>query len=170
MNLLFCDKVSHMGEDEYFNLMLHPHLQSMYLADVFVYAYRWGGITCRYNPYLAELFDFGDIRLKLLDKYEYRQGYQLLFIEYRNILNTELVQRIHMLGHSICKLIEYVENELDSRYLVGRMRNHYQHDNAPSVLVPILEHNVEAIVNNVFTMARSTRRRYQIKRILSHLI
>lgn len=95
---LFDDDITFMGEDEFFNFKLFPYLASMFISDKIVYVYRWGGGTTHFNPHFNELFHFSDIRINYLDKFKYEKGYQPLFVEYKNMLVTESVQRIHYLG------------------------------------------------------------------------
>ena len=168
---LFDRRVSHMGEDELFNLMLFPHLKSIFVTDEPVYAYRYGGVTCGYNKHLTELFDFADLRVDLLDRYGYEKGYSPLFVEYRNVLNSELMQRIQHLRQREPELKTYVEEELCRRYVVRRMKEHYKNQmtKMPTALQLIINHDVEAICQRAVLMARAQRKRYYLKRSLKTL-
>lgn len=82
------------SEDEIFNMLLFPHLRSMYMLDYVGYNWRWGGITSgrlannveRTIKLLTFVLDFYEQRLQLLDLYQYERGYQFLTIELVNYL------------------------------------------------------------------------------------
>ncbi len=167
---LFDKNCLHMGEDEYFNLILFPHLKSIYVTDKIVYTYRFGGITSVYNRYLKELFYFGDIRLKLLDKYRYTQGYGPLYVEYKNILYSELLQRIRYLKQDKDTLVEYIEKELNNRYLVQRMIAYYAKNDCPVNMKPIVEKDSEKLYNQTKGLEEADKMRFLIKKILLHIL
>lgn len=156
-----------MGEDEFFNVMLFPYLRSLYVTDIFVSVYRWGGMTCRYNKYLAGLFDFSDMRIKLLDRFSYERGYYYLFIEYKNILYSELLQRIQYLHQDKETLIEYIGAELSSRYLVERMKEYFN-DDCPSYMRPLVNDDYESIYLHTLDLAMADRKRFMLKKIFSY--
>ena len=156
-------------EDEFFNVMFHPYLSSLYLSEIPVCIYRYGGITCRFNPKLTELFDFSDIRIKLLDKYRYERGYIPLFIEYKNILYGELLQRIQYLHQDKKDLLKYISTEISNRYLVKRMRDYLKND-IPEGLRPIIFDDYEIICANAFNLAKKNRFRFLIKKAIAFII
>ena len=158
-----------MGEDEFFNVMLFPYLRSLYVTDVLVSVYRWGGMTCKYNKYLTGLFDFSDMRIKLLDRFNYEKGYYFLFIEYKNVLYSELLQRIQYLHQDKETLIEYIRAELSNRYLVKRMKELYN-TNCPESLKPLVEDDYEEIFTHALGLAKANRWNFLIKKILHRLI
>lgn len=157
-----------MGEDEYFNVMLFPYMKSLYVTDKMIYVYRWGGMTSRYNKNLSGLFDFSDIRIKLLDKYNYKKGYNFLFIEYKNILYSELLQRIQYLRQDKDTLIEYIRTELNNRYIVKRMKEYYNGD-CPDYMRPLIEDDYESIYLRAVDMSKANRWRFVLKEVLSHV-
>lgn len=157
-----------MGEDEYFNVMLFPYINSLYVTDKMIYVYRWGGMTSRYNKNLSGLFDFSDIRIKLLDKYNYKKGYNFLFIEYKNILYSELLQRIQYLRQDKDTLIEYIRTELNNRYIVKRMKEYYN-GNCPDYMRPLIEDDYESIYLRAVDMSKANRWRFVLKEVLSHV-
>jgi len=167
---LFDKNCLHMGEDEYFNLKLFPFLKSVYVSDKIVYTYRFGGITSAYNRYLAELFYFGDVRLKLLDKYQYAKGYSSLYVEYKNILYSELLQRIQYLRQDKDTLVGYIEKELNDRYLVQRMIAYYAKNDCPDNLKPIVEMDYEKIYAHTKELEEADKMRFQIKKLLLRIL
>ena len=166
---LFIDQISHMGEDELFNVLLHPYLKSIYIIDDPYYVYRYGGITCHYNKFLSELFNFSDIRINLLDKYQYTEGYNFLFVEYKNILNSEICQQIIYNNASYEDCIRYIENEINQRYLVMRMREYIRTHVVNSSLLPIIHSDCNKILNNAYSTIKTNKKRILIKHILHYI-
>lgn len=123
---LFTTPHLHFGGDEAFNLLLLPFLKSVYSIKDNVYLYRWGGLTSGFNSHLSELLDFSDFRITLLDKYHYNKGYSPLFIEYVNVLLSHVVQLIEYKQQGEGAIIQWLETELNTRYIVSRMRSYYQ--------------------------------------------
>lgn len=123
---LFSEIVRSMGEDEYFNLMLHPYIKSMYICNTHVYVYRYGGITSKYNPHITELFYFSDYRLHLLDQYQYVKGYNALFSEYKNYLFTDICQRMEYRHESKEQISQFLQEELGRRAVFKRMLPYYK--------------------------------------------
>lgn len=164
---LFDKDCLHMGEDEYFNLMLFPYLNTLYVIDKVIYYYRFGGITSSYNKYLTELFYLGDIRVKLLDKYNYLKGYGPLFKEYKNILFSELLQRIMYKHPNKQDLKEYITDELNTRYLVSRMQDYYKNNPCPDYMRPVVEKDIDYIYSHAMELKRTKRKRFFITKVLS---
>lgn len=82
------------SEDEIFNMLLFPHLRSMYMLDYVGYNWRWGGITSgrlaatvkREMKMLSFVMDFYDQRMGLLEKYSYDKAKRPLTVELVNYL------------------------------------------------------------------------------------
>lgn len=167
---LFDKDCLHMGEDEYFNLMLFPYLNTLYVIDKVVYYYRFGGITSSYNKHLTELFYFGDVRVKLLDRYHYLKGYGPLFIEYKNVFFSELLQRIQYKHPNKQDLKEYITDELNTRYLVSRMQDYYKNNPCPDYMRPVVEKDIDYIYSHAMELERANRKRFLIKKVLSFFL
>lgn len=90
---------SDYSEDLIFNMNLFPHLRSMYMLDYVGYNWRWGGITGgrlapsvqRTVKLLSFVLDFYDMRLALLEKYNYEKGKYPLTVEFVNYLIGNIV-------------------------------------------------------------------------------
>lgn len=83
-----------MGEDEYANLMMFPHWDSIYICDYVGYNYRFGGMTSRYNPHLLpDIHKLYSVRRKCIEEYQVPTYRRWLDIEMKNILKSELIQR-----------------------------------------------------------------------------
>jgi len=86
------------SEDEIFNMMLFPHLRSMYMLDYVGYNWRWGGITSgrlaatikRVIKLLTFVMNFYDRRMQLIVQYNYEKAKRPLTIELVNYLISEI--------------------------------------------------------------------------------
>lgn len=90
---------SDYSEDLIFNMMLFPHLESLYFIDYIGYNWRWGGITSgrlvmnqkRVFKLLDFVKEFYSRRFALLSEYKYEKGYSYLTIELVNYLYDNIV-------------------------------------------------------------------------------
>lgn len=164
---IFCEPRLHMGEDEAFNLQLFPHIKTALLIDEKVYVYRWGGLTSGYNRYLPELLDFCDFRINLLDKYRYSAGYQPLFIEYVNVVVSHIVQSLSFGKMTGPEAKAWVAEEIESRYLVRRMRQYYtdSETKVPSKCRMVLSLDYEAVMALAKGVLKKNRFVFLIKKI-----
>ena len=142
---LFSDTIRTMGEDEYFNLMLHPYINSMYVSNKHIYVYRYGGGTSKYNPHLYELYKFSDIRLHLLDQYKYAQGYDTLFIEYKNYIFSDICQRMEYQHDSKAQICSFLKEELGKRKIFKRMQSFYEGESTSEEMDALLSQDTEKI-------------------------
>lgn len=102
-----------MGEDLYFNLELFPRLQKIYIDDYIGYNYRFGGMTTRYNknllPNLKVLYS---IKKKKIEQYKYDKASDYIRIELKNILISDIKQRILFKYGSQEHIIHQISKEL----------------------------------------------------------
>lgn len=129
-NTSLCSRdIRFMGEDQYFNLMLFPFVQSVCLIDDVVYIYRVGGGTFGLNRHFKDLFVFSEKRLELLDESGFEKGYKTLFIEYVNCFYHYAAQ-LYKFGHlKKEEIIAFYKEELSKRNeFIARM-NVFFHDN-----------------------------------------
>lgn len=167
-SFLYHRNFSRFGEDIFFNLMLFPYLKSLYVLEKPVCIYRYGGMTSRYNENFKALFNLSDVRVKLLDKYNLKEGYKLLFIEYKNYIYSELLQRIQYLHQDKNTLIDFLRVELNNRYSVKRMKEFYN-DACPDSLKPLIEDDYESIYLHAVDMAEANKWRFMLKKVLTHI-
>ncbi len=138
----------HMGEDEAFNLNVFPYISSLFCLDRNVYNYRVGGLTSKLNRFLTDLLDFGDYRIGLLDSYNYSSGYTPLFIEYVNILISQIQQSLEYRILTRQEAIAWLNEELDKRYLVQRMDSFFLHNSdCPKKCKMVISRDVDEIVS-----------------------
>ena len=122
---LYSPEIQLMGEDQFFNLKLFPYIQSMYRIDETVYIYRYGGGTFGFNKNFSQLFASSDKRLKLLDQYNYSQGYEPLFAEYVACFYHHAAQLIHYKKADKSGVIDYFKQEMAQRELMPRLFEYY---------------------------------------------
>lgn len=84
-----------MGEDLAYNIQLFPHLERIYILNEIGYNYRMGGVTGRYNPHLLpDLKRLYLLKEELIDKYQYYKAHDWIRFELKNVLKTDICQRI----------------------------------------------------------------------------
>ncbi len=168
-NDLFSNDIVHIGEDEYFNLLLHPYVESMFFSSEPIYVYRFGGITTHYNPYLQELLDFSDFRLNLLDLYQYSKGYGPLFNEYTNYIISEIIQRIEYLQEEEKEIVQFLESEFHKRKIFKRMISYYKEKTCHENTQLFLEKDFHGIYILAKNKLNRNKNRRLLKKIASHL-
>ncbi len=101
-----------MGEDLYLNMMLFPNVNSIYICEEIGYNYRWGGMTTRYNTHLyPDLKKLYFIKKELIEKYQYHKADNHIRFEIKNILLSDIKQRI-IFKHPKEQIIIDIEKEL----------------------------------------------------------
>lgn len=163
---LFSDTIQFLGEDEYFNLMLHPFVKSIFITRQFVYVYRYGGITSRYNKNFKELYEMSDIRLKLLDKYKYMKGYPSLFIEYKNCIFSDILQRMEYLNENKSHVFSFLDHEFGKRETYKRMIEYYNGVGPNDEIKALLTRDFEKIWNIASSKYEKGKKRRVIKKLL----
>lgn len=151
---LFDKEVSRMGEDQFFNLKLFPYLKSMYRTDKIVYIYRYGGGTNQFNPHFPQLFVSSDKRLKLLDKYQYNDGYASLFAEYVACLYFHASRLISCREEDKQGVISFFEHEVEKRELMPRLEAYYAENSTNDSRVQLLlKHDYVGMYQYAFDLA-----------------
>ena len=123
--VLFSPEVPFMGEDLHLNVKIFPFLRSAYRIDESVYRYRHGGGTAGFNKKFPQIFRLSDIRLDLLDKYEYSKGYEPLFAEYVAFLFHHAAQMIYFKIAEKEEVVDFFKRETETRRLVPRLEAYY---------------------------------------------
>ena len=122
---LYDKEITLMGEDQFFNVKLFPYLHSVYRIDKTVYIYRFGGGTTYFNPRFTQLFTLSDKRLKLLDQYNYNEGYGYLFDEYVACLFYHASRLIFCNVTDKDGVIDFFKKEINHRELMPRLVEYY---------------------------------------------
>lgn len=102
-----------MGEDLAWNLKLFPHLQRIFIMDDVGYSYRWGGVTSHYNARLyPDLKWLYLLKEQLIEQYDYRKASDFLKIEIKNVLRSDICQRILYHVETRQQSLDYLAKEL----------------------------------------------------------
>lgn len=102
-----------MGEDLYFNMMLFPYLNSIYLSDYIGYNYRFGGMTSKYNPSLyVDLKYLYQKKKELIEYYDYHKADDYIRYELINVFKSDVIQKIRFHTESEDRIINGIEEEL----------------------------------------------------------
>lgn len=102
-----------MGEDLYFNLELFPRLQKIYIDDYIGYNYRFGGMTAQYNKnLLSNLKVLYGIKKRKIKEYKYDKASDYIRIELKNVLISDIKQRILFKYGSQGDIINQISQEL----------------------------------------------------------
>ena len=135
-----------MGEDLAYNLQLFPYLKKIVLLNEPGYYYRIGGMTSQYNPHLLKdmkkLFYFKE---EMITKYNYQKAVPFIRYELKNVLKTEICQKIAYKKASQKMIIEWISNEIkdpiyNSLYDIDPSENFW---NDPFVIALIHRDSVE---------------------------
>ncbi len=165
-----CDKdVTSMGEDQFFNLKLFPFLKSMYRIYETVYIYRYGGSTNRFNPNFTQLFTMSDKRLKLLDQYNYTEGYGPLFEEYITCLYFHASRLISCNIEDKQGVMDFFKQEMISRELMPRLLDYYsKQETKDKLILLLLEKNYEGMYLQTCELLkqRSSSLKARVKQII----
>lgn len=90
-----------MCEDHMFNMYLFPYIKSWSNIEYCGYVYRWGGMTCRFNPLWPELKNQNVDKRIFADKYKYLDKVKVyLDIELKNIFYSDVAQRLNYCSKS----------------------------------------------------------------------
>ena len=170
---LFSSEIRFMGEDEHFNVMIFPYLNSMYMTDEAVYYYRYGGAAANYNRFFPELLNFSTKRLGLLDKYNYSEGYRYLFAEYVAIFFEQAIQLIGYNKTDKQGVMDYFKNEMETNPLIPRLLEYYTQNSSTNPQVQLmLKYDYEGMYNFAYESVMRGRKtlRYRVKRLLFKLM
>lgn len=85
----------YMSDDLAYNMRLFPYLKRIFILNEVGYNYRYGGITSRYNPlFLPDAKKLYLLKEELIDKYKYYKAHDWIRFELKNVLKTDICQRI----------------------------------------------------------------------------
>ena len=109
------------GEDFMYNMSLFPHLQKIYVLNEIGYNYRYGGMSCHYNPRVFEdLKRMYCMKEKSIKQYKYYKASDAVRIEMKNIFKSEICQKIEFGKENRETIITYIDKEI-KRPLYSKM-------------------------------------------------
>lgn len=158
-----------MCEDFYFNMQLFPHLKKIFVMDDVAYAYRYGGMTSRFNPYLYDNLEFLFKRkLESIERYSYHKALDYVLIEIKNVLMTDIEQRILYKVGTRSEIESLIAKRLEQPYWT--MLNDVkavENFTADSVVSAILNKDAASIYNLAERSNHSKRHVRMVKRFIS---
>lgn len=113
-----------MGEDLAYNIQLFPYLKKICILNEVGYNYRTGGMTDKFNPsLLPDLKRLYRMKETMIEKYSYDKAVDWACIELKNILKSEIKQRILYGGKSDeGALIAWIRAEIEDPIYAGLSR------------------------------------------------
>lgn len=160
-----------MGEDLAFNLQLFPHLKKIKIIPYNGYNYKFGGMTTKYNKnLLPDLKKLYTIKKELIDKYQYYKASDYIRIELKNVLISDIKQRILFKYGSQEDIINQINQELmDSIW-----NDIQQIKNSNIIASPIVQAVINKDANTIYTSCKSETRKYYpqwiLKRVISKIL
>ena len=170
---LFSPDFRCMAGDEYFNMKLFPFLRSMYKTSETVYCYRYGGTVNSYNRFFPEVFRLSDVRLKLLDDYNYSCGYDPLFEEYVNCFFYQAQQLIEFKQTDKAGVIAYFKDELNKRELLPRLKSWYKRKGSNDIGIDLINNcDYEGMYDYAYNLVKKRRSSivYRCKRLYLNVL
>lgn len=157
-----------MCEDFYFNMQLFPHLKKIYIMDDVAYAYRYGGMTSRFNPYLYDNLEFLFKRkLESIDRYGYYKALDYVLIEIKNVLMTDIEQRIQYEVGTRSEIESLIAKRLEQPYWTMLNDVKVVADfTSDSVVAAVLNKDAASIYN----LAERSNHRKRHVRMVKHFI
>lgn len=160
-----------MGEDLYFNLEIFPHLKAIYIDDYVGYNYRFGGMTTQYNknllPNLKVLYG---IKMRKIEKYEYYKALEYIRIELKNVLISDVKQKI-LFNYG---LKEDIINQINQELMDPIWNDIKQIKNSNTFFSPIVQSIINKDANTIYEICKSEARKYYpqwiLKRIISKIL
>lgn len=160
-----------MGEDLAFNLQLFPHLKKIKIIPYNGYNYKFGGMTTKYNKnLLPDLKKLYTIKKELIDKYQYYKASDYIRIELKNVLISDIKQRILFKYGSQEDIINQINQELmDSIW-----NDIQQIKNSNIIASPIVQAVINKDANTIYRLCKSETRNYYpqwiLKRVISKIL
>lgn len=102
-----------MSDDLAFNMQLLPNIEKIYILNENAYNYAWGGTTSKYNrlffPDAKKLFK---IKMDLIEKYQYHKAENSVRWEMKNVLKSDIIQKIQLLKNDKKYIIQDIATEI----------------------------------------------------------
>lgn len=156
-----------MGEDLYFNLEVFPHLKTIYIDNYIGYNYRFGGMTTRYNnDLLPNLKILYTIKKEKIEKYKYYKALDYIYIELKNILISDIKQKILFKYGSQEDIINQIYTEL-----ADPIWNDIQKIKNPNITAsPIVQAIINKDANTIYEICKSDTDKYYCQWILKRIM
>lgn len=160
-----------MGEDLVYNLKLFPHLKSIYILDTIGYNYRFGGMTSRYNKHLyPDLKYLFTLKEQLIEQFQYNKASDFIRIEMKNVLHSDICQRIIFKIGTEEEIKAYLAKELEDPIWerVLQVKEHPSFLQDPFVKA-IAQKNFQLLYSSCLTVVKQQKFKRNLKKIASFL-
>jgi glycosyltransferase involved in cell wall biosynthesis len=106
-----------VGEDWATNIQLFPYVRKYVLIQEYIYYYRYGGGTARYNPYyyIDYKVQYG-MKLEAIRRYQYQQGTATARMEMCHVLQSHLINMVRD-KFADDEILNFIEGELKSGFI-----------------------------------------------------
>lgn len=160
-----------MGEDLYFNLCIFPYLKSIYIDSYIGYNYRLGGMTSRYNPtFLKDMKYLYQLKKEFIEQYQYFKANDFIRIELKNVLKSEIKQKILFQGKDPNIIVDELKQELsDPVYKDIEEVESDKFLNDPFVKA-IIYKDAQTIYELVYESVKKERLKWRLKKYISLLL
>ena len=160
-----------MGEDLAFNLQLFPHLKKIKIIPYNGYNYKFGGMTTKYNKnLLPDLKKLYTIKKELIDKYQYYKASDYIRIELKNVLISDIKQRLLFKYGSK----EVIINQINQELMDSIWNDIQQIKNSNIIASPIVQAVINKDANTIYRLCKSETRKYYpqwiLKRVISKIL
>lgn len=156
----------YMGEDLAYNLQLFPYLRRICILAETGYNYRIGGGTGRYNPHLLpDLKRLYLLKKELIERYQYHKATNYIHYELKNVLKSDICQRIAY-GGERSEIVAWIREEIDDPIYAGIWETAKA---STSWNDPFKDALIAKDVKKIYELCRKQVRREAPKRILKRV-
>lgn len=160
-----------MAEDEALNLRIFPHLKRICILSDIGYAYRWGGMTTKYNPHFyPDLLKFYKFRRNFLIEHPHPAALDYLKIELKNVLLTQIEMMLTYKTMPQEEIINWIHQEISSEvysdipHLTNPGHSHLIHQ--PD-MVTIANKDAKGVYGIAYDRFSKSKKKRILKKILS---
>lgn len=159
------------AEDLCFNMHLFPNINSVSIIPDTVYYYRYGGMTNKMNTNLFKDACIAyELKLKYLDKYQYKKGYIFIAIELINFLNTYIESYFKYTDLSRIEVCEIIKNEINNfsfKDALIKISNSKYIDKRYQLL---LENKILDYINTIILNEKKLKYNFKIKEAIIKIV
>ena len=160
-----------MGEDLVYDMQVFPEAKSIYFMSDFVYNYRFGGMTSKFNekimPAALQMYDY---KKEMIKKYNFEKIRPFIIYELKNYLNTyvEMLIRFKPFSEEVSRdlIKELINNE---QY--GDVIAYYQENKSTDDFVnALIDKNIDSLYSIVNKKLSKKKLSNSVKKIISKIL
>lgn len=159
-------------EDDLFNLAITPFLRSMWISNIVIYHYRYGGCTTRDFPVIRKGVCIYDDRYDACFKFRCESALPDVFERYVTLLYWDVLQQIHFQISTDQSICDFIHKEISERKIVLWAQQHTSElplEMRKDVLIQsVLNSDVKAFFRKVMEIERFLRPHYRKMKIARH--